>query len=77
MNVRKISVRPNKYGFDPNLMVACISKVAEYNPGFSIDDIARGAVALYGRMADLVAANGGEVEVPRMQHCHISKEGAC
>ena len=77
MNIRKVRLKPNEYGFDPNLMAACFIEVAKYNPDAQVRLQARGAIALYQKMVDLVTANGGEVEVPIMQHCHHSKEGAC
>lgn len=77
MNIRKISIKPCNHGYDPNLMVAYIEQVAESNPDFGIKSIAHGAVALYCKMADLVATNGGEIEVPEMKHIRLSKEGSC
>jgi len=77
VNIKTLKLNPNKYGFDPNLMVACFVELVRYNPEASAKDQAKGAVALYQTMSDLMTANGGEMEVPVMQHCHHSKGGAC
>ena len=77
MNIKKLRLKPNKYGFDPNLMAACFIEAVRYNPEVSLKLQAKAAVALYQAMSDLVTAKGGDVEVPVMKHCHHSKEGTC
>lgn len=68
---KRVRIVPSAYGFDRNLMQACIIEAIRKGRGFTPQEQAGAAVMMYEHMYDKVTASGGEMEVPsRDLHRH-------